>query len=233
MNKKIVVTGATKGIGRAIAEKFASNGFDLAVCARSEKDLKTLQSKLQTPNNNIIAQKCDVSKKDEIKAFSDTVLREFGAVDVVVNNAGIYLPGQVYNETDGTLETLMATNLYSAYHLSRALLPAMIKQKNGHIFNLCSVASIQAYPDGGSYSISKFALLGMSKALREELKQFHVKVTALLPGATHTASWEGTHHPDSRFMKAADVAQLVWDIYNLSANTVVEEVLLRPLLGDL
>lgn len=233
MNKKIVITGATKGIGRAIAEKFAAEGFDLALCARNEADLQQLQSVIRHPSSVILIQPCDVSKKDELKSFAETITKQFGVVDVIINNAGIFLPGEVINEKDGTLETLIETNLYSAYHLTRMLLPQMMERKSGHIFNMCSVASIQAYPNGGSYSISKFALLGLSKALREELKDYRIKVTALIPGAVYTDSWAASGLPESRFMKTEDVAKTVWDIYNLSSNTVVEEVLLRPMAGDI
>jgi len=233
MNKKIVITGATKGIGRAIVEKFAAAGWDLALCARTEKDLSNVQSEIRNPKSEIITSVCDVSKKEEVKAFAEKVNREFGAVDIIVNNAGIFFPGEVINEKEGTLETLIETNLYSAYHLTRALIPSMIKNKTGHIFNLCSVASIQAYPNGGSYSISKFALLGFSKAIREELKPHRVKVTALVAGATYTDSWKASNLPQDRFMKAEDIAQSVWDVYHLSENTVVEEILLRPMDGDI
>ncbi len=234
MNRKIVITGATKGIGRAIAEKFAAEGgFDIALCARTEKDLKELKSSIETPASNILIQKCDVSKKSELKKFAEKVLSEFGAVDILVNNAGIFIPGEVYNEENGTLEQLIETNLYSAYYLSKWLLPEMIKKKSGHIFNMCSVASIKAYPNGGSYSISKFAMLGLSKALREELKDFKIKVTSLVSGATLTDSWSGTSLPESRFMKAGDMAKIVWDIYNLPESTVVEEIIVRPILGDI
>jgi hypothetical protein len=109
----------------------------------------------------------------------------------------------------------------------------MISQKCGHIFNMCSIASLHAYANGGSYSISKFAMLGFSKSLREELKPHGVKVTSLMPGATLTDSWAGVDLPESRFMKAEDIAQLIFDVYNLSASTVIEEVVLRPVLGDI
>jgi short-subunit dehydrogenase len=109
----------------------------------------------------------------------------------------------------------------------------MKAKKSGSVFNICSVAGLFAYPNGGSYSISKFAMLGFSKALREEMKEYNVKVTTLLPGATLTDSWANAPFPDSRFMKAQDIAQLIWDVEHLSANTVVEEILLRPVLGDI
>ncbi len=233
MNKKIVITGATKGIGKAIAEKFAKEGWDLALCARNENDLLSLQSEIQNTQSKILIQKCDVSKKEEVKAFAEKIGKEFGAVDILINNAGVFFPGQIINEEEGILEKLIETNLYSAYNMSRMLLPKMIEKKAGHIFNLCSVASLGAYSNGGSYSISKFALLGLSKALREELKEHSIKVTSLIPGATYTDSWSQSGLPESRFMKSEDIAKLVWDIYHLSESTVVEEILLRPILGDI
>lgn len=233
MNKTIVVSGASRGIGKAIAQKFAAEGWNLALCARSEKDLAALKAELQTAGNKIVAQACDVAKPEEVKAFAAKVNKEFGAIDILVNNAGTFIPGQVINEEDGNLETLIETNLYSAYHLSRALLPAMMAKKSGYIFNMTSVAGIKAYPNGGSYSISKFAMLGLSKALREELKEYNIHVTALIPGATYTDSWKSSGLAQARFMKAEDIAKTVWDIYNLSPGTVVEEILLRPMAGDI
>jgi short-subunit dehydrogenase len=109
----------------------------------------------------------------------------------------------------------------------------MISRRKGHIFMMCSTASITPYTNGGSYCISKFALLGMSRVLREELKPHSVKVTALLPGATLTNSWAGTDLPEDRFLKAEDVANSAWAAYALSASAVIEEILIRPQLGDI
>ncbi len=137
------------------------------------------------------------------------------------------------NEADGVLENTMQTNIYSAYYLTQQLVPAMIPHQSGHIFNMCSVASIKAYPNGGSYSISKFALLGFSKCLREELKEHHIKVTSILPGATLTDSWSGVDLPESRFSKPSDIAELIYSITQLSSLSVVEELVIRPQLGDI
>jgi short-subunit dehydrogenase len=133
----------------------------------------------------------------------------------------------------GKLEFLLETNLLSAYDLSRKLVPRMIEKKYGYIFNVCSVAGIQAYKNGGSYSISKFALIGFNKALREELKDKNIAVTALIPGATYTNSWNGTELPETRFMKAEDIAEMVKACISISPNSVVEEIIMRPMLGDL
>lgn len=233
MSKTVVITGGSRGIGKAVAEKFAKEGYNLAVCARSEQDLISLGQALHGYGIKILAYACDLSKPEEAKAFAAKVNTAYGAVDVIVNNAGTFVPGRVIDEAEGTLEKLMDTNLYSAYHLTRVLLQPMLQRKGGHIFNMCSVASIKEYPNGGSYSISKFALLGFSKALREELKPYRIKVTALLPGATYTDSWATSGLPQGRFMKPEDIAEIIWTAANLSDGAVMEEVLLRPLEGDI
>lgn len=168
-----------------------------------------------------------------MQRFAEVIRSRWSRVDVLVNNAGVFRPGRVCDEAAGTLEFLIEANLYSAYHLTRALLPLMRPYRSGHIFNMCSIASLMAYPNGGSYSISKFALLGFSKALREELKPEGIRVTALLPGATWSDSWRGVELPAERLMQADDIAQLVWAAYQLSPSAVVEELVVRPQLGDL
>ena len=224
MNKTIVVTGGTKGIGRAIVDKFAKEGFTVITAARTNDD--------SFPKNVHFFQ-ADLSKKQEVMAFADFVKRTIDHVDILVNNTGFFLPGQINNEPDGTLEAMIETNLYSAYHLTRELVNNMMERKEGHIFNICSTASITAYTNGGSYCISKFAMLGMSKVLREEMKPHHVRVTSILPGATLTNSWAGVEIPAERFMASDDVAQVIWTAYNLPSTTVLEEIILRPQLGDL
>jgi short-subunit dehydrogenase len=234
MNKLIVITGGTRGIGRAIAEKFASKGFDLVVSARTKKDLDVLQGQLETQYKiKVMTHSVDMTKKDEVKSFCHAIVGLNRSVDVLVNNAGYFLPGEIAAEPEGTLESMIEANLYSAYYTTRGIVPVMKEHRDGHIFNMCSIASIRAYPNGGSYAISKFALLGFSKCLREELKDQGIRVTSILPGATYTASWEGAGLPESRFIKAEDIADTVYSVYELSKHTVVEEILLRPQLGDI
>jgi len=233
--KKVVVTGASKGIGLAIAKKFASQNYAVSICARQEKYLRQATETIRnsSQNSNIFSFECDVSKPEERIAFAEFVKENMGEADILVNNAGIFIPGQVHNEEEGVLETMLQTNVQSAYHFSRLFLPEMMKNKSGHIFNMCSTASITAYTNGGSYCISKYALYGMTKVLREELKPFDIKVTAILPGATLTNSWSGTDLPEERFMKAQDVAEAVFMCSQLSPGAVIEEILMRPQLGDI
>ena len=233
MNKLIAVTGGTKGIGRAILEKFSAHGFDIITCARNKDELYKLKTHFEKSGVKAYVSVADLADKKQVKAFTEFVSSIGRPLDVLVNNAGFFLPGLVTEEPEGALESMINTNLYSAYYTTRGLVGHMKANKSGHIFNICSIASIIAYPNGGSYSISKFALLGFSKVLREELKDYGIRVTAILPGATRTASWEGVELPEERFMKAEDVADAVYAAYALSGRSVVEEMVIRPQFGDI
>lgn len=231
-----IITGASKGIGRAVAERLAAEGFDIAICARHADTLEAARAAVtaKRPGAKVLAEVVDMSRKEEVVAFGKKVEAAMGeAPAILVNNAGIFVPGAVHEEEEGHLENMMAVNLYSAYHLTRLLLPGMKAAQKGHIFNLCSTASHKAYPNGGSYSITKFALLGFSKNLREEMKPFRVKVTSISPGPTWTASWQGFEGPEDRLMEPEDVAAMIWAAYNLSEQAVVEDILMRPMLGDI
>jgi short-subunit dehydrogenase len=234
MRKSILVTGGTKGIGRAIIERFAKEGFDIMTCSRNEKELASLQADLQDRFSSIrvLTVQADLSKKEDVANLA-TAVKAFAIPDVLVNNTGVFLPGAIHDEPEGNFELMMQTNLFSAYHLTRALVNEMIARKSGHIFSMGSIAGLTAYPNGGSYAVSKWAMLGMTKCLREELKPHQIKVTSILAGATYTSSWEGVDLPIERFMSAEDVAESVWGAYNLSPRTVVEEIIIRPQLGDI
>ncbi|MCC3159350.1 SDR family oxidoreductase [Hymenobacter sp. 15J16-1T3B] len=237
MQKTIVVTGGSKGIGRAILERFARAGWRLVTCARSAEDLDALRADLeqQFPDAEVQALPADLSKPNEARRFVDFVLGLGGPVDVLVNNAGSFIPGRLQDDAaDGsTLRDMLAVNLLSAYDVTRGLLPQLLQQEAAHIFTICSTASLIPYPNGGSYGVAKFALYGMTKNLREELKLTPIRVTAVLPGATYTASWEGAGLPPERFIKAEDVADAVFGTWSLSPQAVVEELLIRPQLGDI
>lgn len=231
---KVIVTGASRGIGKAIAEIFAANGNELFISSRSEvalyKAMEDLQAKY--PGISIKAKPFDLSIKEQAKALGEWCL-DFGVPDILVNNAGIFEPGSVHNEADGVLENQLATNVNSAYHLSRSVLPKMMERKSGHIFNMCSIASLHAYHNGGSYSISKYALHGFSKNLREEMKPYNIKVTAIHPGAVYTDSWGDYDNSSHRIMEAEDIAKMVFACTQLSPAACVEDIVMRPQLGDL
>ncbi len=232
---KVLITGSTKGIGWAIAEKLAENGCHIFLHGRNADDLKKNKATLEKkhPNCDVFTAASDLSTKDGVKQLVAAVQKHWSVLDVLINNAGVFLPGNITEEADGTLESQINTNLYSAYHLTRMMMSSIHKSKQAHIFNMCSIASKIAYPNGGSYSISKFALLGFNKVLREELKPKGIKVTAILPGATWSNSWAGVDLPHERLMEANDIAIAVWSAIQMSPAAVVEEIVLRPQLGDL
>lgn len=229
-----IITGATKGIGRAIAEIFAQHGFDLVLTARNADLLATLKKEWEARYRvQIFVFAADLRIKAEVQRFADFVLTHCQQVNVLVNNAGIFAQSPLLEAPDDQLEQMLQINLFSAYHLTRALLPNMLKHRKGHIFNICSVASQQAYQHNSSYTISKFALLGFSKSLRLEFRDRGIKVTSVLPGATLTESWEGVNVPPGRLMEPTEIAKAIWSAWDMGPTAVVEEIVLRPQLGDL
>lgn len=229
--KVIVVSGCTKGIGFAICNLFANNGFSIAGYARNQKDISEMQTSFSQlyPQQQFLFISADAAQKQDVLNFAKKVSERFLSVDILVNNAGVFLPGSILEEKDGTLETLMETNVYSAYYLTRALQPILKR----NVFNICSIASLQAYPAGASYTISKFALLGFSKQLRHEFMHTNIKVTSVMPGAVLTNAWSGVDLPGTRFIQSEDIAKMILNTYELSDGADVEELVIRPQLGDI
>jgi len=230
----VVITGASQGIGLAIAAAFANAGYTLCLCSKTKANMDAAGNSLASkyPNAIIHFTDADLSQKEQCVKFANWCL-EKGTPSILVNNAGFFSPGNIEDEADDALEQQMAVNLYSAYHTTRALLPAMLKMGKGHVFNICSIASLNAYAQGGSYSISKFALLGFSKNLRLELKDKGIKVTAVCLGAVYTNSWVGSSVDPNRIMESEDIAKMIFAAAHLSPQAVVEDIVMRPQKGDL
>lgn len=229
-----IVTGASKGIGQSIAAAFAAEGYQLLICSRSAANLQEAADTIRKlhPSALIKTMEADFSDMASVKTFGEWCLQQ-GTPSVLVNNAGVYLPGNLSDEAAGNMERTMNINFFSAYHLTRQLLPAMKAAGSGHIFNISSIAGLAAYEGGGSYSVSKFALAGFSKNLRHELKSSGIKVTTVFPGAVMTDSWKGFDNSSNRIMETADIAAMVLAASRLSPQATVEEIIIRPQLGDL
>ncbi len=223
-----IITGATRGIGRAIAIKLAEAGYDLAVCSRNENELAELIKSLTYTGVNVRAIKADLSIKEECYRFCNAVLERMPEADVLVNNAGVFLIGNILDEPDDQFESQLNLNLKSAYYCSKFFGKKMRERRSGHIFNICSVASKQIAENAGSYSVTKAALFSLNNVFREELLKYNVKVTAVLPGSTLTSSWEGTDIPAERFVKPEDIAEAVYAILNLSTGANVDEITIKP-----
>ena len=223
--KVAVITGGTKGIGRAISNLFLEKGFKVYISARS------LDIDFQHPN--LVMFKADLAIKENITSFAQFITKSEGHIDVLVNNVGVFLPGKLTEEPEGNFEVMLNTNLASTYHLTRALFPFIKNAEQPYIFNICSTASITPYLNGGSYCISKYAQYGLTKVLREELKEYNIRVSAVMPGATLTNSWSGTDLPEQRFIDPNSVAEMIYTAYQLPGNVVLEEILMRPMDGDI
>lgn len=234
MNFTAVVTGASKGIGFSVAKRLAEAGFSLFIVGRDNDRLVDAKSQLLLAGApEVYTFAGDLSQSDVAKRCVSVIADTWESITVLVNNAGVFLPGTMMEEEDGQFETLMTTNMNSAYHITKGLWTLLKKSPRAHVFNMCSIASITAYAAGGSYSVSKFALLGFSKSLRLEGMPHDIRVTAILPGATLTESWAGVDLPTTRFIQPEDVANALYSAFLMNENTVMEEVLLRPILGDI
>ena len=229
----VLITGASAGIGAACARAFAGEGHALALVARSPDRLAEVAAECDAAGGEARPFVCDVTDDRAVAEMADAVRQWRGTPDVVVNNAGAFVPGGVLETTPDAFRDQLETNVVSAFTVTRAFLAEMLDRGSGRVLMMGSVASVRGYPGGAAYGAAKHALLGLARALREEAKGTGVSVTTLLPGAVRTGSWDGTDLPDERFMPPEDVARLAVEVASLSGRTVVEEVLLRPDAGDI
>jgi short-subunit dehydrogenase len=232
--KNALITAATKGIGRAITIALAKEGINVAVCARGEKDLADFKAELITinPNIKIFTAATDVSVKAEILKFAATAEKELGAINIIVNNAGIYEPYSILDDEEDTFQKSINTNVAPAYELYRYFGKKLIAAGEGHIFNICSIAALMPVVEAGTYSVTKFALLGLTKVMRLELQAHNVKVTAVIPGSTLTSSWDGVKVDKNVMVMPEDIASAVVNIYNMSPGANVDEIVIKPVNGQ-
>jgi short-subunit dehydrogenase len=233
--KVVLITGASRGIGKAIALQFAKNGFDLFLSSKNASKLSEtlLEVQLRFPDVNIRVYAVDLSTESGCNLLVTEFKKHHKQLNVLVNNAGMFLPGTLMDEDSEQMKFQMNLNFFSAYYLTKGLWSTLKETDRAHVFNMCSIASITAYAAGGGYSVSKFALLGFNKSLRLEGIPMGIRVSAILPGATLTDSWAGVDLPESRFMKPDDVAEVIWQAYQMNERSVMEEILIRPILGDI
>ena len=230
----VLVTGASQGIGAAIARAFSSqHGTNLVLVSRNASRLREVCDQCRVKGAQARFFTVDLTRERDVAQMASTMIETIGVPDVIVNNAGQFLPGSVSEIKPADFRTQIEVNLTSAFLVTHAFLPAMLQARRGHIFFMASVASIKGYPQGAAYCAAKHGVLGLARALREETREHGIRVTSMIPGATNTASWEGLNLPASRFIPPDDVAKSVVDIYKLSGQSVVEEILIRPQLGDL
>jgi len=231
----ILITGASQGIGAAIAKVFAKElkGARLALVARNARNLVATARACAKSGATVEPFPCDVADEGAVSALHAAVAKRFGAVHVLINNAGVFEAAPFVETKVADFDRIVAANLRSAFLVTRAFVPAMIAQKQGDVFFMSSIAGLGAYPNSTAYCAAKFGVTGLAAVLRAETRAHGVRVCCVHPGATWSPSWSSSGVAEERIMPAADVARAFYDVYRLGRNTVVEEIVLRPQLGDL
>ena len=231
----ILVTGASQGIGAAIAKVFAKElpRVRIALVARNAKNLDRVAGACAKLGATVETFTCDVADEIAVEALEAAVTKRFEHVDVLINNAGVFAAAPFVKTSVAEFDRIMAANLRSAFLMTRAFVPAMIERKAGDVFFMSSIAGLDAYPDSAAYCAAKFGVTGLAKVLRAETRAHGVRVCCVHPGATWSPSWSASGVAEERIMPATDVARAFFDVYRLGRNTVVEEIVLRPQLGDI
>jgi short-subunit dehydrogenase len=224
-----IITGATQGIGRAIAERFAQAGFDLFIAARSNADLIGLKNILEPRYKiKVFMKVADLSKKSDVVLFAEFVKANTQSVDVLVNNVGQYMAGHLFENPADKFMEQMNVNLMSAHYLTSSLMPVFQKQKKGHIFTLGSLLSVRLRESAAFYTISKHALRTWHQLLFEYAREHNIKATMVLPSSTLTASW-GEQPNSDEFIQPEHIAEIIFDCYNLSGAAVVDEISVKTI----
>jgi short-subunit dehydrogenase len=231
----VLITGATKGMGRSIALAFAKEGLNLAICSRNNEELLLLQDEVKkiNPDIKIVIRQTDCSIRDEVMAFAGLAEQELGFINVVVNNVGIYEASSILDDDESTFDKLININLMPSYELYRYFGKTMMASGKGHVFNICSVAAITPVIEAGMYSVTKFAQLGLSKVMRLEMQDYGIKVTTILPGSTFTDSWKDSGLSPDKFVSPDDIASAIIAAWKLTAGANVDEIMIKPVSGQL
>ncbi len=227
-NKTAIVTGASRGIGFSIAKELASLGYWLGIISRNEKDIENASAQIlkQYPEIKIIKGAFDISDCEKAHEFAEKIIREFGKVSVLVNNAGEHITGTSELQIE-KLQRMMNTNFITAACLSQAVIPSMKKDRNGYIFNISSICGVEAFPDVGGYVASKFALTGYSDSLAQELEPIGIKVTAICPGWVNTRMANDSPLKPEDMIQPEDIAKTVRYLLEIGKTAYIRKIVIH------
>jgi 3-oxoacyl-[acyl-carrier protein] reductase len=226
--KIAVVTGASRGIGLAIARKLGGLGARLSLCARSADKLRNVADELKSGGAEVITVAADVTSGDDILSLVEETKQAFGTIDILVNNAGIGYFGPFYEANASDWDSVLDTNLKSVFLLSKAVAKGMIERRGGHIINIASLAGKNAFVGGAIYCASKWGLLGMTECMAEDLRAHGIRVSAICPGTVATGFSPHAGKDSSKMLQPEDIAKVVESIVTQAPQSFISEVLLRP-----
>ena len=226
--KTAIVTGATRGIGRAIAEAVAANGANVVIAARHEQACKAVAEEITARGQGkAVGVAADVSRNADCEKIVSTAVTEFGGVQILINNAGIGGFSPVETMDAAHWDRVISTNLNSLYYCTHAALPHL-KKNGGWVINIGSLAGKNAFPGGAAYNASKFGLIGFTEALMQEVRHEDVRVSYIMPGSVATDFEGSAPHTADWMIQPQDIAQIIIDLLEMPARTLPSRVEVRP-----
>lgn len=233
--KRALITGASRGIGKATALTLAAAGIDVALVGRSSEQLAEVAGAAQAHGVKAASYTLDLAQVEQVRDQISQILDAFGPIDILINNAGMGYTGSLMDTTLKDWQQVIDLNLTSAFQCIQAVLPSLRAKKDGQIINVVSIGGLQVFPDWGLYCVSKFGLLALSKTLAMEERANGIRVTAICPGSVNTPIWDtDTVHADfdrSKMLTPEQVAQSILHTIQMPASAVIEELILMPNSG--
>ena len=228
-DKIAVITGASKGIGKAIAKTLAQQGCNVALNARNKEDLKAAEKEISQAGVKVMTIAGDVRNSKDVEAMAKAIEREFGPATILVNNAGIGQFNEVAQMSDEDFRAVLETNLFGVFYCCRAFLPGMIQKEQGHIINIASLAGKNPFAGGSAYCASKAALISFAECMMLEVRHHNIKVTTICPGSVQTDFGSGEMNKKNWALTSEDCATAVLDVLTTSQGSLISMVDLRPL----
>ena len=226
--KVALVTGASRGIGFAIARRLGQMGARVSICGRNQAKLDRSASSLRDEGIETLAVQADVARGDQISALVQKTRQELGPIDILVNNAGTGVFGPFHEFGESDWNAVMDTNLKSVFLVCRAVAPEMIRRQTGHIINISSLAGKNTFANGAIYCASKWGLMGLSGSMAEDLRGYGIRVSAICPGSVATEFSPHAGKDPSRMLQPEDVVHAVAALVTQSPGSFISEVQMRP-----
>ena len=228
LRKVALVTGASRGIGLAVAKKLAQMGASVCICARDAAKLEAARSEIEKAGCKCLAVAADVSRASDVDSLARKVRDALGPVEILVNNAGIGIFGPTHEAAEENWDKVLDTNLKSVFLLSKAFAPGMIKLGHGDIINIASIAGKSAFAGGGIYCASKWGVLGLTQCMAEDLRPHGIRVSVICPGSVNTEFSPHAGKDVTKMLQPEDIAHAVETIVTQQPQSFISEVVLRP-----